>query len=70
MSEIGLRMMSGLGFIVLLGIAWGVSNNRGAIDKRLVGVGVALQIGLAVLLLSEARPVGYECTSPCSPSPF
>ena len=41
MSEIGLRMMSGIGFMALLGIAWIVSSNRGAIDKRLVGVGVA-----------------------------
>jgi len=56
MSEIGLRMMSGLGFIVLLAIAWLASDNRAAIDKRLVGVGVAIQIGLGVLLL--ASPVG------------
>ena len=56
MSEIGLRAMSGLGFVVLLGIAWLVSSNRSAIDRRVVGIGIAIQIGLAVLLL--ASPIG------------
>jgi CNT family concentrative nucleoside transporter len=56
MSEIGLRVMSGLGFFVLLGVAWLVSSNRAAIDRRAIAIGIALQIGLAVLLL--ASPVG------------
>ena len=56
MSEIGLRAMSGLGFVVLLGIAWLVSSNRSAIDRRVIGIGIAIQIGLAVLLL--ASPIG------------
>jgi len=56
MSVIGLRAMSGLGFVVLLGIAWLASSNRAAIDRRLVGFGVAIQIGLAVVLL--ATPIG------------
>ncbi len=56
MSEIGLRAMSGLGFVVLLGIAWLASSNRSAIDRRLIGSGIAIQIALAVLLL--ATPIG------------
>lgn len=56
MSEIGLRAMSGLGFVVLLGIAWLFSSNRSAIDKRVIGFGIAIQIGLALLLL--ASPIG------------
>ena len=36
MSEIGLRAMSGLGFVVLMGIAWFFSSNRSAIDKRVI----------------------------------
>jgi CNT family concentrative nucleoside transporter len=56
MSEIGLRALSGLGFFVLLGVAWLVSSNRAAIDRRAIAIGVAIQIGLAVLLL--ATPVG------------
>ena len=56
MSEIGLRAMSGLGFVVLLGIAWLFSSNRSAIDKRLIGFGIAIQIGLALILL--ASPIG------------
>ena len=56
MSEIGLRAMSGLGFVVLLGIAWLFSSNRSAIDKRVIGFGIAIQIGLAVVLL--ASPIG------------
>jgi CNT family concentrative nucleoside transporter len=56
MSEIGLRAMSGLGFFALLGVAWLVSSNRAAIDRRAIAIGIAIQIGLAVLLL--ASPVG------------
>jgi CNT family concentrative nucleoside transporter len=56
MSEIGLRAMSGLGFVVLMGIAWFFSSNRSAIDKRVIGFGIAIQIGLAVVLL--ASPIG------------
>lgn len=56
MNEIGLRAISGLGFIILLGIAWLVSSNRSAIDFRLVGIGIGLQIALALLLL--ASPIG------------
>jgi CNT family concentrative nucleoside transporter len=56
MSELGLRMMSGLGFIALLGLAWALSSDRSAVDKRLVCIGVGLQVGLGTLLL--ASPIG------------
>ena len=56
MSEIGLRAMSGFGFVVLLGIAWLFSSDRSAIDRRLIGFGIAIQIGLAVVLLPS--PLG------------
>ena len=39
MSEIGLRAMSGLGFIALLAVALLASNNRAAIDRRAIGIG-------------------------------
>jgi len=56
MSEIGLRVMSGLGFVVLLGVAWLVSSDRSAINLRAIATGIVIQIGLAVLLL--ATPIG------------
>jgi CNT family concentrative nucleoside transporter len=56
MSDIGLRVVSGLGFIVLLAVAWCASSDRSAIDRKAIGFGIAFQIGLAVLLL--ATPVG------------
>jgi len=40
-----------LGIFVLLAICYGLSNNRRAIDWKLVGIGVGLQIALAVLIL-------------------
>ena len=56
MNEIGLRALSGFGFFVLLAICWLVSSNRSAIDRRLVGLGILMQFGLAILLL--ATPIG------------
>ncbi|MFT5885159.1 MAG: CNT family concentrative nucleoside transporter [Arcticibacterium sp.] len=45
-----------LGIIVLLGIAFLMSNNRRKIDKRLVLWGLGLQLGFALLILKT--PVG------------
>jgi CNT family concentrative nucleoside transporter len=56
MSEPALRALSGLGFVVLLGLAWLASTDRRAIDRRSIGFGIAFQIGLAALLL--VSPVG------------
>jgi len=40
-----------LGITVLLGICWFFSKKRSAIDWRLVGVGIGMQIVLAILIL-------------------
>jgi len=53
MSELGLRVLSGLGFVVLLGIAWLVSSERSAIDRRVVAWGVGLQLAIALVLLAS-----------------
>ena len=52
MSEVGLRAVSGLGFVVLLGIAALCSTDRGAIDRRTVVGGVGLQLVIAIGLLA------------------
>ena len=48
----GLRALSGVGFFVLLGVAWLCSSARRSIDWRGIAWGVALQFALALLLLS------------------
>jgi concentrative nucleoside transporter, CNT family len=53
-SEPGLRMVSGIGFAVLLGLAWLLSSDRRAIDRRTLIVGVAIQIVLALVLLGTS----------------
>lgn len=53
MNEFGLRAISGLGYFVLLGAAWLLSNNRGAINRRTVTSGVAIQLVLALALLAS-----------------
>lgn len=40
-----------IGIVLILGIAYALSNNRKAINYRTVGVGLALQFGLAVFIL-------------------
>lgn len=40
-----------LGIVLILGIAFALSNNRKAINYRTVGVGLTLQFGLAVFIL-------------------
>jgi CNT family concentrative nucleoside transporter len=44
-------LRAGLGMTVLLAFCYLLSSNRKAIDWRLVGSGIILQIGLAVLIL-------------------
>lgn len=43
-----------IGIVVILGLAFALSNNRKAINYRTVGVGLALQIGLAVFILKTS----------------
>jgi CNT family concentrative nucleoside transporter len=40
-----------LGVALLLGAAWMVSENRRAVNSRLVGAGIALQVAMALLIL-------------------
>lgn len=47
-SRIGFGLF---GLAVLIGIAWLFSNNKRAVDWRLVATGIALQIGFAALVL-------------------
>ncbi len=56
MTEPALRAVSCAGFFVLLAIAWAFSSDRKAIDRRLVGLGVAIQFLLAIVLLLS--PIG------------
>src|ERR1700748_987110 len=46
-----LRLQSVIGIILLLGIAWAISENRRAPPWRIVVSGILLQIALAALLL-------------------
>lgn len=48
------RLRSVLGFLVLGGIAWLLSSDRGKIDWRLVGWGISLQFIFAVFILKTA----------------
>jgi len=43
-----------LGIALILGLAFALSNNRRAINYRLVGSGLALQLGLAVFILKTS----------------
>ncbi|QJD80913.1 NupC/NupG family nucleoside CNT transporter [Spirosoma rhododendri] len=43
-----------IGIVLILGIAFAMSNNRKAINLRTVGVGLGLQAGLAVFILKTA----------------
>jgi len=56
MSELGLRVLSGVGFVALLAVAWLMSSDRSAIDRRMARNGIAIQLGMAGLLLGT--PIG------------
>jgi CNT family concentrative nucleoside transporter len=56
MTDFAPRVVSAFGFVFLLGVAWALSENRSRIPWRMVGLGVALQFVLGVVLL--ATPVG------------
>ena len=58
MNETSLRAISFLGFFVLVGVAWLVSNHRGAINRRQAVTGIAMQFLLAIVLLRT--PVGQH----------
>ena len=56
MSDAGLRAVSAAGLLVMLAIAWAFSLDRRRVPWRVVGWGLALQLGLGFLLLET--PVG------------
>jgi CNT family concentrative nucleoside transporter len=56
MTDASLRAVSALGFVVWMGVAWALSEDRRAVPWRTVAWGVALQLGLGLLLLET--PVG------------
>ncbi len=54
MTGAGARLVPALGLLVLLGIAWAFSSDRRRVPWRTVAFGLALQFGLATLLLRTA----------------
>ena len=48
------RFIGLIGMVLILGIAFLLSNNRKAINYRTVGVGLLLQLGLAVFILKTS----------------
>jgi len=50
-SDPGLRAVSALGFVAMIGIAWACSRDRRRVPWVTVAWGVALQLGLGLLLL-------------------
>ncbi len=54
MSDLALRGVSALGFVVMLGIAWLCATERRRPSWRLLGWGVGAQLALGLLLLESA----------------
>ena len=52
MSESGLRVLSAIGFLTMIAIAWLASSDRRRIAWRTLAWGIGLQLGLAQLLLN------------------
>lgn len=57
MSELGLRLVSALGLLALVGVAWLFSLHRRLFPWRVVGIGIAAQLllGLALLRTDAGR---------------
>ncbi len=55
------RLVSALGFVVFLAIAYAFSNNRRAVRWRTVAWGIALQVAVAVVIIKT--PVGFAVFS-------
>jgi CNT family concentrative nucleoside transporter len=53
------QVQSAAGLVLLLVIAWGLSENRRAVPWRIVLVGLALQLVLAALLLKAPPLQGF-----------
>ena len=59
MSDPGARLVSALGFVAMIAIAWGFSQDRRRFPWRTVGWGAALQIALGALLLRTRVGDGF-----------
>jgi CNT family concentrative nucleoside transporter len=58
------RLISAVGILVLLGLAWLMSNNKRRINLRTVGVGIAIQLVFGFLLLTwEPGRLGFQVFS-------
>lgn len=58
MSEAGLRAVSGLGLLALVGVAWVFSSDRRRFPWRVVAMGLGAQLVLALLLLKTGPGQG------------
>ena len=59
MSEDALRVVSALGLMAMLGIAWLASSNRRAIRWKTVAWGIGIQFSLGLLLLRTGAGEGF-----------
>lgn len=59
MSEAGLRLVSGLGLLALVGLAWTLSADRRRVPWRVVAWGLGLQLALGLLLLRTGVGRGF-----------
>lgn len=51
MSDLGLRLTSALGLLVMIAVAWAFSSDRRRVPWRTIASGLAIQLALGVLLL-------------------
>jgi CNT family concentrative nucleoside transporter len=58
-SDLGLRAISAFGLVVMIAIAWLFSNDRRRLPWRTIGVGLAIQLLLGLLLLRTAPGRGF-----------
>ncbi len=67
------RFSALIGFVVILGIAWFLSNNKKAIRWKTVAWGLVLQIVIAILVLITVAAMGaivvYSTRPPRPPAP-
>ncbi len=55
------RVISGVGLLVMVGLAWLMSDDRRAVPWRVIGWGLALQVGFGLVVLSpEAQDVFFH----------
>jgi len=59
MSEVGARLVSALGLVAMIAVAWGFSQNRRHFPWRTVAWGVALQLALGLVLLRTRVGEGF-----------